>query len=94
MKRVAIGLLGTRLDGGTQPGRWEDWRPTVSLFQHQDLLCDRFELLAEDLHQVLRDQVAADIELISMNDVNAAYKRLHRSDVKYRFVIDMATLSS
>jgi transcriptional regulatory protein RtcR len=65
MKRVAIGLLGTRLDGGTQPGRWEDWRPTVSLFQHQDLLFDRFEFLAEDTHHLLRDQVAADIALIS-----------------------------
>lgn len=65
MKRVVIGLLGTRLDGGTLPGRWEDWRPTVSLFQHQELLFDRFEFLAEDTHHVLREQVAADIALIS-----------------------------
>ena len=36
--------------------------------------------------------ITADIELIAMADVNAAYERLHRSDVKYRFVIDMQTL--
>ena len=65
MKRVAIGLLGTRLDGGTQPGRWDDWRPTVSLFQHEELLFDRFELLADPQFKILRDQVAGDIRLIS-----------------------------
>ena len=36
--------------------------------------------------------ITADIELIAMTDVNTAYERLHRSDVKYRFVIDMGTL--
>lgn len=38
--------------------------------------------------------ITADIELIAIKDVNAAYERLHRSDVKYRFVIDLATLDS
>ena len=65
MKRVVIGLLGTRLDTGSLPGRWDDWRPTVSLFQHGDLLFDRFELLAEPHFTKLRDQVAADIRLVS-----------------------------
>ncbi len=37
--------------------------------------------------------IIADIEMIAMQDVNAAYERLHRSDVKYRFVIDMSTLA-
>jgi len=32
------------------------------------------------------------IELIAMAYIQAAYDRLHRNDVKYRFVIDMATL--
>lgn len=36
--------------------------------------------------------ITADIELIAMADIHQAYERLHRSDVKYRFVIDMATL--
>jgi len=36
--------------------------------------------------------ITADIELISIADVNTAYERMARNDVKYRFVIDMATL--
>ncbi|MDN7138328.1 NAD(P)-dependent alcohol dehydrogenase [Pseudidiomarina sp. 1ASP75-14] len=36
--------------------------------------------------------ITSDIELIAMNDINKAYERMLRSDVKYRFVIDMATL--
>jgi uncharacterized zinc-type alcohol dehydrogenase-like protein len=34
----------------------------------------------------------SDIELISMQDINGAYERVIKSDVKYRFVIDMKTL--
>ena len=65
MKRVAIGLLGTNLDSGFDPRRWENWRPSVSLFQHDELLFDRFELLAESQFSKLRAQVADDIRLIS-----------------------------
>jgi uncharacterized zinc-type alcohol dehydrogenase-like protein len=36
--------------------------------------------------------IACDIELIRMDQINEAYERMLRSDVKYRFVIDMATL--
>jgi uncharacterized zinc-type alcohol dehydrogenase-like protein len=36
--------------------------------------------------------VVADIETIEMKDINEAYERLLKADVKYRFVIDMATL--
>jgi uncharacterized zinc-type alcohol dehydrogenase-like protein len=36
--------------------------------------------------------VEADVELIKMQDVNEAYQRMARNDVKYRFVIDMASL--
>jgi uncharacterized zinc-type alcohol dehydrogenase-like protein len=36
--------------------------------------------------------LAADIELIRIQQINEAYERLARSDVKYRFVIDMASL--
>ena len=34
--------------------------------------------------------VAADIELIPIQEINTAYERMVRSDVKYRFVIDVA----
>jgi len=36
--------------------------------------------------------IMADIELIHMQDINTAYERLLKGDVKYRFVIDMASL--
>jgi uncharacterized zinc-type alcohol dehydrogenase-like protein len=36
--------------------------------------------------------ITADIELIRMQQINEAYERLLKSDVKYRFVIDMASL--
>jgi uncharacterized zinc-type alcohol dehydrogenase-like protein len=36
--------------------------------------------------------IVPDIETIAMETVNHAYDRMEASDVKYRFVIDMATL--
>ncbi|MFN8178972.1 MAG: NAD(P)-dependent alcohol dehydrogenase [bacterium] len=36
--------------------------------------------------------LACDIELIRMQQINEAYERMLRSDVRYRFVIDMASL--
>lgn len=36
--------------------------------------------------------IPADIELISIQQINEAYERLLKGDVKYRFVIDMASL--
>lgn len=36
--------------------------------------------------------ITSDIELISANYINQAYERVLKSDVKYRFVIDCATL--
>ncbi|WP_257389565.1 NAD(P)-dependent alcohol dehydrogenase [Tahibacter caeni] len=37
--------------------------------------------------------IVADIETVAMADVNKAYERIAASDVRYRFVIDMATLA-
>ena len=37
--------------------------------------------------------ITSDIELIPAQRINEAYERLLRSDVKYRFVIDIATLN-
>lgn len=39
-----------------------------------------------------KHNITADIELISMQQVNEAFERLHNNDVRYRFVIDMSTL--
>lgn len=39
-----------------------------------------------------KHSVAPDIEIIPIQEVNTAYERLDRADVRYRFVIDMASL--
>ena len=36
--------------------------------------------------------IVSDIELIRMDEINEAYERMLKGDVRYRFVIDMATL--
>jgi uncharacterized zinc-type alcohol dehydrogenase-like protein len=38
--------------------------------------------------------ITSDVEVINIQDVNEAYDRLLKSDVKYRFVIDLASLAS
>jgi uncharacterized zinc-type alcohol dehydrogenase-like protein len=37
--------------------------------------------------------ITSDIEMIPMSEINTAYERMLKSDVKYRFVIDMASLA-
>lgn len=37
--------------------------------------------------------IVADIELIRADEINTAYERMLKGDVKYRFVIDNATLT-
>ena len=41
-----------------------------------------------------KHNITADVEIIPIQKVNEAYERLLRSDVKYRFSIDMASLGS
>jgi len=41
-----------------------------------------------------RHNIAADVEVIPIQQVNEAYERLLKSDVKYRFSIDMGSLKS
>ncbi|HOG92031.1 MAG TPA: hypothetical protein PLE80_00495 [Opitutaceae bacterium] len=38
--------------------------------------------------------IASDIEMIRMDQINEAYARMLKSDVKYRFVIDMVSLNA
>ena len=38
--------------------------------------------------------ITSDIEVIKIQDINDAYQRMLKSDVKYRFVIDMASLKT
>jgi uncharacterized zinc-type alcohol dehydrogenase-like protein len=41
-----------------------------------------------------KHNIVCDIELIRMQQINEAYERMLKSDVKYRFVIDMASLKA
>lgn len=38
--------------------------------------------------------IVSEIEIIKMQDINTAYERMLKSDVRYRFVIDMASLKA
>lgn len=64
-KQIVVGLLGTSLDSGTGMNRWERWRPTVALCQHEELLIDRLELLYQQRFRSLAENVAEDISYIS-----------------------------
>ena len=46
----------------------------------------------EMLHFCAAHGIVSDIELIKPTDINLAFERMQKNDVKYRFVIDMASL--
>ena len=64
-KKVVIGLLGPTLDTGGRASRWERWRPSVSVCQHEDFLIDRFDLIYQDKFDKLAQVVTGDINSIS-----------------------------
>ena len=41
-----------------------------------------------------KHNITSDVEIIPIQKVNEAYQRLVKSDVKYRFSIDMSSLES
>jgi uncharacterized zinc-type alcohol dehydrogenase-like protein len=41
-----------------------------------------------------RHNIVSDIEIINMQDINRAYERMLKGDVRYRFVIDMTSLKA
>ena len=41
-----------------------------------------------------KHSITSDVEVIRMQDINEAFERMLKSDVKYRFVIDMASLKA
>jgi len=103
MKTVAISLLGTVLDQrGKGQKRWDKWRPTVSLCQHEDLLIDRLELVYQSRDQELADTVSADIVRVSPEttvkqhrvdiedawDFEQVYSALHDFSRGYKFKTD------
>jgi transcriptional regulatory protein RtcR len=63
-RRVVIGFLGTTMDAG-KDNRWERWRPTVALCQHEDFLVDRLELIHDSHSEALAARVKGDIRQVS-----------------------------
>ncbi|MEM9800465.1 MAG: RNA repair transcriptional activator RtcR, partial [Planctomycetota bacterium] len=66
---VVIGLLGLQLDRAPRGQRWDRWRPTVSLFQHDDFEPARLVLLADPKADDLATEVAADVRASSPETV-------------------------
>lgn len=64
-KVTVIGLAGTVLDAGKTSQRWERWRPTVAVCQHEDLLVDRFLLLHQQKYLSLAQDLQRDIGSVS-----------------------------
>ena len=70
---IVIGMLGSTLDQGHAAWRWERWRPTVALGQHEDLRVDRLELLYSKAHQDIADIVIADLGVVSPETTVASH---------------------
>lgn len=64
-KTVVIGLLGTVLDNRKGKRRWDRWRPTVSIGQHDDLYVDRLEILHQSNFSEIANIVKEDFEQVS-----------------------------
>ncbi|MGJ0625390.1 RNA repair transcriptional activator RtcR [Xenorhabdus bovienii] len=61
-RRVAIGVLGTKLDRrGKKANRWTKWRPTIGMCQQAELPIDRLELLYQTNDYGLAQRVKEDI---------------------------------
>lgn len=100
---VVIGFLGTVIDAvGRKEKRWERWRPTISLCQHEDLLIDTFELLHDSKDLKLAESVVEDIKQVSPEttvnlhvidldnpwDFEEVYGSLHDFTSSYNFDTD------
>ena len=65
-RRVVIGFLGSTLDQG-KAERWQRWRPSVALCQHESFPIDRLELIHGDRHATLAERIVGDIGEIAPN---------------------------
>jgi len=99
---VIIGLLGTTLDLGKKPDRWNSWRPTVAVCTQPDLVVHRLELLHPSSHSSLAQLLKTDIESASPEtevrlhdfpaddpwDFEKVYEALHVFTRNYSFDTD------
>ena len=97
---VVLGFYGSVLDGGASDKRWDKWRPTVALCQHEDLVVHRLELLHTRTALKGVQQLVRDIALVSPEtqvrphcvnladawDFEEVFAALHEFARGYRFV--------
>jgi len=76
---VVIGFIGSQLDAGKGNARWEKWRPTVALTQHEDLVIDRIELLFNGRHGELTELITRDIASVSP-ETKVVQRRMQLND--------------
>jgi transcriptional regulatory protein RtcR len=102
VKNVVIGFLGSTLDAGGSTARWEKWRPTVSICQHEDFLVHRLELLYSRPIHKLAEQIVEDVGTASPEttvnlhlvdprdpwDFQEVYGKLHEFARSYRFELE------
>ena len=98
-RHVVIGLVGSALDGGQGPQRWNKWRPSVDLVRHDDLIVGRFELLHTSRERTLAGVLAEDMRSVSPEtevrthvvdfgdpwDFGMVYEKLHEFAEAYAF---------
>jgi uncharacterized zinc-type alcohol dehydrogenase-like protein len=76
--------------------------PTPSQIRSMTLIGNRRSIAGSSIGGIQETQemldfcssynIVADVEVIAMNQINEAYERMLKGDVRYRFVIDMSTL--
>jgi transcriptional regulatory protein RtcR len=62
---VVLGFLGVTLDRGKGAARWDRWRPTVALCQHEGLAVHRLELLHQPRDADLARAILEDVKRAS-----------------------------
>ncbi len=65
MRRVVFAQIGSTLDRARPENRWDRWRPTVAICQHEDFLIDRLVLLHSAREKALLAQLCEDIARVS-----------------------------
>lgn len=64
-KTIVLGFLGTTLDAGKRPERWEKWRPNVAINQTPSLSIDEMVLFYPSQSKGMLDTITTDIKEVS-----------------------------
>ena len=66
---VVFSFLGTTLDSGFTEKRWERWRPTIAMTQHDNFPIGRIELFCQNRFHLLTDLVIKDVKKVSPSTI-------------------------